>query len=166
MNINGYTLKSVKNFMGREGYGFSANLYHNGKRIGEVTDTANGSGEIDIYLDMDCRDQHKNVDTDFLERLYLLHGQEKSFKAKTKSGLDKALICVAFSEPTTDWNYYLEYTGSKSMTEDVFITWYNKNGVGGTIEKIDIFTSLDDFNIQDTAESENLSPQEDGMTMS
>ena len=165
MNINGYTLKTVKNFMGREGYGFSANLYYNGKRIGEVTDTANGSGEIDIYLDMDSRDQHKEVDTDFLERLYLLHSQEKSFKAKIKAGVDKALICVAFSEPTKDWNYYLEYTGGKSMTEDAFTAWYNKNGVGGTIEKIDIFTSLDDFNIQDTAVSENLSPQDNGMEM-
>ena len=45
-----YTVKSVKNFQGREGYGFECSLYKDGKKIGTVTDTANG-GMIDFYLD-------------------------------------------------------------------------------------------------------------------
>ena len=45
-----YTVKSVKNFQGREGYGFECSLYKDGKRIGTVTDTASG-GMIDFYLD-------------------------------------------------------------------------------------------------------------------
>ena len=165
MNINGYTLKSIKNFMGREGYGFNANLYHNGKKIGEVTDPANGSGEIDIYLDSSYRGQHENVDTDFLERLYLLNDQEKAFKSMMKKEPEKVLIGVTFSEHTDDYNYYLEFSGSKNMTEESFAAWYEKNGKGGTIEKVDIFKSLDDFNIQDTAESEDMSQKDDGMTM-
>ena len=44
-----YTVKNVKNFMGREGYGYSCTLYKNGKSIGTVTDTADG-GEVDLYL--------------------------------------------------------------------------------------------------------------------
>lgn len=47
---NPYTIKAVKSFMGREGYGFECSLYKDGKRIGTVTDTAHG-GIADFYLD-------------------------------------------------------------------------------------------------------------------
>ena len=47
---NYYAVKNVKSFMGREGLGFECSLYKNNKRIGTVTDTANG-GMIDFYLD-------------------------------------------------------------------------------------------------------------------
>ena len=45
-----YSVKNVKSFMGREGYGYSCSLYKDGKKIGTVTDTADG-GEADLYLD-------------------------------------------------------------------------------------------------------------------
>jgi len=45
-----YTVKNVKSFMGREGYGFECSLYKDGKKIGTVTDTA-GGGMTDFYLD-------------------------------------------------------------------------------------------------------------------
>jgi len=45
-----YTVKSIKNFQGREGTGYSCSLYLDGKKIGTVTDTA-GGGETDFYLD-------------------------------------------------------------------------------------------------------------------
>jgi hypothetical protein len=38
----GYTLKAIKTFTGREGYGFNANLYKGGKKIGMVRDMADG----------------------------------------------------------------------------------------------------------------------------
>ena len=44
-----YSVKNVKTFTGREGYGYSCSLFKDGKNIGTVTDTANG-GEIDLYL--------------------------------------------------------------------------------------------------------------------
>ena len=44
-----YTVKNVKSFMGREGYGYSCSLYKDGKNIGTVTDTADG-GPADLYL--------------------------------------------------------------------------------------------------------------------
>jgi len=47
--IMGYTVKAVKSFVGREGYGFSCSLWLDGKRIGTVTDTA-GGGMVDFYL--------------------------------------------------------------------------------------------------------------------
>ena len=165
MNINGYTLKAIKTFMGNEGKGFNANLYHNGKKIGEVTDTANGCCEIDVYIDMQMQKQHRDIDTDFLERLYLLHTQERGFKDMLKAKASEALICVKLSKPTPDGDCYVEYFGNKTLTKNAFIDWYEKEGRGGTIESVEIFTSPDDFNIQDVADSEDLSPQEDGMTM-
>ena len=44
-----YSVKNVKTFTGREGYGYSCTLYKNGKSIGTVTDTADG-GPADLYL--------------------------------------------------------------------------------------------------------------------
>lgn len=44
-----YSVKNVKSFQGREGYGFECSLYRDGKKIGTVTDTANG-GCYDFYL--------------------------------------------------------------------------------------------------------------------
>ena len=39
-----YEVKSVKSFVGNEGYGFNANLYRNGKKIGFCYDDAGGGG--------------------------------------------------------------------------------------------------------------------------
>ena len=45
-----YTVKNVKGFQGLEGYGYECSLYKDGKKIGTITDTANG-GMADYYLD-------------------------------------------------------------------------------------------------------------------
>jgi hypothetical protein len=46
-NFGDYSVKSVKSFMGREGYGFNANLYRGKKKIAFVRDDASG-GEVDV----------------------------------------------------------------------------------------------------------------------
>ena len=38
----GYEVRGVKSFMGREGYGFNATMYRGGKKIAFVMDSANG----------------------------------------------------------------------------------------------------------------------------
>jgi hypothetical protein len=43
-----YTIKNVKSFQGREGHGYSCDLYRDGKKVATVTDTANG-GSVDFY---------------------------------------------------------------------------------------------------------------------
>ena len=45
-----YTVKGVKSFMGREGYGFECSLYKDGKRLGTVTDTCDGGGMLQMFL--------------------------------------------------------------------------------------------------------------------
>jgi hypothetical protein len=52
----GYAVKNVTSFQGREGIGFEASVYLDGKKIGKVTDTANG-GEIDFYLNAGEREK-------------------------------------------------------------------------------------------------------------
>lgn len=47
---NPYTVRGIKSFQGREGYGYECSLYRDGKRIGKVVDTAHG-GMVDFYLD-------------------------------------------------------------------------------------------------------------------
>lgn len=43
-----YEVKSVKTFMGTEGYGYNCNLYRDGKKVAEVVDTADG-GSVNFY---------------------------------------------------------------------------------------------------------------------
>ena len=43
-----YEVKSVKTFMGTEGYGYNCNLYRDGKKVAEVIDTADG-GAVNFY---------------------------------------------------------------------------------------------------------------------
>jgi hypothetical protein len=40
--MSNYTVKGVKNFIGREGHGFNATLYRDGKKIAFVSDMADG----------------------------------------------------------------------------------------------------------------------------
>lgn len=53
-SINGIGLKNVKTFQGKEGNGFSASVYLDGKRIGTVTDSAFG-GEYDYDIPSDAQ---------------------------------------------------------------------------------------------------------------
>lgn len=46
-NFGDYSVKNVKSFMGREGYGFNANLYRGKKKVAFCMDSANG-GMLDI----------------------------------------------------------------------------------------------------------------------
>lgn len=43
-----YEVKSVRTFMGTEGYGYNCNLYRDGKKVAEVIDTADG-GAVNFY---------------------------------------------------------------------------------------------------------------------
>ena len=47
---NPYTVKGVKSFMGREGHGYECSVYKDGKRLGTVTDVANGGGMLQMNL--------------------------------------------------------------------------------------------------------------------
>tara|TARA_Y100001963_G_scaffold34739_1_gene48390 strand:+ start:1991 stop:2581 length:591 start_codon:yes stop_codon:yes gene_type:complete len=47
INNSNFTIKGLKTFIGREGYGVNANLYHKGKKVAFLLDSGNG-GCLDI----------------------------------------------------------------------------------------------------------------------
>jgi hypothetical protein len=49
-----FSVKNIKSFNGREGVGYSATLYLDGKKFAEILDDANG-GEVDVHcFDVDA----------------------------------------------------------------------------------------------------------------
>ena len=53
-SIKGFQMKNVKNIMGREGYGCSATMYLNGKKIGTYIDYGDGAMEEVEYVSKDA----------------------------------------------------------------------------------------------------------------
>lgn len=53
-----YTVKGVKSFIGRQGHGFNASLYKDGKKIAFVIDNANG-GMLDFQWEKGCQAEEK-----------------------------------------------------------------------------------------------------------
>ena len=56
-----YSVKNVKSFQGREGNGYECTLYLDGKKIGTVTDVADGGGYAQFYIsrkDIEKLDAH------------------------------------------------------------------------------------------------------------
>ena len=51
-----FSVKNIKSFNGREGVGYSATLYLDGKKFAEILDDANG-GEVDVH----CFDYHSHT---------------------------------------------------------------------------------------------------------
>lgn len=109
--IKGVQLKSVKTFESRNGYGFSANLYINNKKVGVVGDEGRG-GETDISIikkeDRETFYQivqqyyqenpaDSNASYDFVEELLGLSEMEKIFKNNLKKGFT-ALVDLRYTK--------------------------------------------------------------------
>ena len=56
-----YSVKNVKSFMGREGYGFNCSLYRDGKRVAFCMDDASG-GMVDIEWLIDAKREQALMD--------------------------------------------------------------------------------------------------------
>ena len=77
---NPYSIKSVKTFQGMEGKGFECSLFKEGKKIGTVTDVADG-GEIRFYI--------SEEEIDFLENYAL---NVAAFEGDDKEFFDKEMV--------------------------------------------------------------------------
>lgn len=98
-SIKGYSLKAIKTFLGQEGYGFSANIYLNKKKIGFVYDNADG-GQLSINIDNALYGDFETAvkkyyvehpatfegEDMFIEELFALTEQEKDYKKMVKKG--------------------------------------------------------------------------------
>ena len=76
--IKGFELKNVKQFTGREGYGCTATMYLNGKKIGTYADYGDGGCEDVRYISNEAErnmmkliiDYAKTVSNDFVIDIY------------------------------------------------------------------------------------------------
>lgn len=73
-SIKGFSLKSIKTFMGRDGYGCQGNIYYKGKKVGWYNDAGDG-GMADINFDgtFEHRKAMEKVLTDTMYEYYKEH---------------------------------------------------------------------------------------------
>ena len=77
-SIKGFQMKNVKNILGREGYGCSATMYLNGKKIGTYVDYGDGAMEEVDYVSKEAEIEMtkviiayaKEYQNDFIVNLY------------------------------------------------------------------------------------------------
>ncbi len=118
-----YSVKNVKSFMGMEGLGYECSLYLDGKKIGTVTDTANG-GIADFYLekgekeklDNYCKTLPKNeeydieVDCDiFLSELVDNFENEKRETTRFKRLCKTKTVYLLKDSPDSLWSIKYKY---------------------------------------------------------
>ena len=64
-SIKGFQMKNVKNILGMEGYGCSATMYLNGKKIGTYVDYGNGGCEEVDYISKEAEQAMMRVIIDY-----------------------------------------------------------------------------------------------------
>ena len=60
-SIKGFQMKNVKNTLGREGYGCTATMYLNGKKIGTYADYGDGAMEEVEYISKEAKEEMMKV---------------------------------------------------------------------------------------------------------
>jgi len=152
MKLNGYTLKAVKTMETLDGIAYSGNIYFNEKKIGMACNNGCG-GMTDVHLmpGIPGRAAHDSALTeDFVERLFTLHDYERAFKAETKTHPGKAIAFVTYSDPFDIKSYICD----EGTTADDLTAHINEEKPGWKIASMEIFRSLDDFNIDETQQQE------------
>ncbi len=95
-SIKGVSLKSIVNITGREGYGFTAKVFLNGKNVGTVEDYATGSP---LNFHADCPDTTEKVNQIASEyyKNYCVVSKETEFLYKNNEMFfnDLAGLCEA-----------------------------------------------------------------------
>lgn len=88
--INGIELKAVKNFEGMEGYGFSANIYMDGKKVGTIMDRADGGC---YYYSFTSKENEKQI-MERVKSYFTVHPQLDTLKiyGMAKEDIDSAFL--------------------------------------------------------------------------
>lgn len=157
--IKNVQLKSVKTFIGREGHGFNATLYINNKKVGFVTDHANG-GELSIDFEKrETRIEFSQIvkeyfdekpatfdgESMFIEELLQLTEAEKTFKKNSKKGYP-ILVELRYKGRTEDMTKM--YSGSMKLDE--MVGGVDEETIKQVIEEskpveYTVFRTLEDF---------------------
>lgn len=141
--IMGLELKSVKTFIGTDGYGLNANLYYKGKKVAFILDKGNG-GPLNIQFMPNVKQEDifdiaqkyyekypkfMLYDTawgkleDFVEELYALYETEKYFKKQVKKGFP-IVVEVRYNKRTDD--FLKNYDPSKQDCMVAFKEWSDR----------------------------------------
>lgn len=147
MNLNGYTLKAVKTMETPDGISFSGNIYFSNKKIGTAYNGGFG-GMTDVHLLPDYRDHYSVLNEDFVERLFTLHDYEKIYKAELRKSPNMGVVFVTYNNPF-DLRYVLF---KQDKTSDEVQSHIQKTSNGKEIEAVELFRSLDDFNVTESFE--------------
>jgi len=148
MKLNGYTLKAVKTMETMDGIAYSGNIYFDNKKIG-IAHNGGYGGSTDVHLSPEHHNHYPALNEDFVERLFTLCDYEKIFKAEMKKQQNKAVAFVTYSD-YFDLSYYT--LGQNGNEEGLRAHIQKNNPERGDIESIEIFRTLDDFNITQPAQ--------------
>jgi len=107
IKLSDYSLKAVKTFVGRDGYGLNANLYKGKKKVATILDTGDG-GEMDINWVDFKEDEVEITETGF-------SGEKNTYPGTPEQ---KILIDLISKEPPQ--KYGEEY--SKVLGEEYYLT--------------------------------------------
>jgi hypothetical protein len=154
-------LKAVHYFNGHDGYGVSANLYMDGKKIGEMLDDGWGGGiqihiasvekqkEFSERVQSYFAEQPDEFETDdiFLNYLLDLWNLQKEFKKMQKKGFPILLHMEFRSKNPTqeEWEHPVPVPKTFGILSEVAL---EKTIQEHNPKVTQIFRSLDDFNIQ------------------
>ena len=171
MNLNGYTLKAYKMMETNQGIAYSANIYFDGKKIGSASNDGRG-GMTDVYVDSKYRDEHRSVlDEDFVERMFTLGDYEDIFKHNLKKNPNLEAMAFVFYKDNCELHPFM---CSKNATLDGLKNNLERRKPECQVESIEIFRSLDDFNVDQDHQPESYQSddadedmdEESGMNMS
>lgn len=157
--IKGFELKGVKVFTARNGYGLSANIYLNNKKIGTAYDAGNG-GAMDIFIEKPenrskfsevvetyYRENPSTLDGEngFIDELAALKEIESVFKKNEKKGYP-ITIALSFNKRNADLNEI-------SLEEDIVLGLSSESAIQMVIDQYNpfeytIYRSLKDFIIE------------------
>ena len=150
MNINGYSMKAVKEFDTPDGGGYNAKIYFENKRICDVHDAGMGAPPyVNWFIakndDQCCKtqDEHEPIlDEWFISELFSLYTKEKDFKKAEKKYPN---CCMAYVELNTmARQFYIFPTGRRLPAERIKESLY-ENIPKEEIKKVTIYRFLDDF---------------------
>lgn len=158
--INGIGFKGVKTFTGREGHGFTANVYLNNKKVGMVADYANGGpldidiepkhreavmAEINAYLETEKTTVMLDNEEDFFNALFTLYETEKTYKSNSKKGFGVLSVFhyVPKDAPLSDPRH-MKYPEMRGFSEISVVEEFKQKFKPVYTED---FTALEQFNI-------------------
>ena len=104
INNSKFSIKAIKTFVGREGYGINANLYYNNKKVAFLLDSGNG-GCLDIDWDYVLRRGQYISPTIVKEAELYLRNLAKSLPKTTWGELSEARGRVGIDDSMPyDWD--------------------------------------------------------------